>query len=702
MFLRLYFNPSTYGNYSPLDAYFGVTAGNLTLLDNFNASRYALTINTVFFSLEYSVSVTSGRLELTFAPSTHQNGSYAFINGIEIVPTPDLFTTATLTLTDGEKRDPFPIDPTWGFQTMYRLNVGGDDISPRYDVDFYRSWSDDTPYIYGPRYGKTFKKDSNITITYTPTVPKYSAPIDVYATARTMGADAQVNLKSNLTWNFLVDAGFYYILRFHFCEIQYLITKINQRSFSIYINNLTALHQIDVIALSLGIGRAVYLDYAILTTGCGQMDLWIALHPDLSSSPEYYDAILNGIEIFKLQLVGENSLAMLMAPPPPSHDVEPNGPSGGRRPKRAAPAVISGAVGGFVVLIIACIGLCIVCQHKKVAMEYARTDNNTECNGRLRSNYCHHFTFKEIQAATSNFDETFLLGKGGFGNVYCRKRDRGIKVAIKRGNPLSQQGIHEFRTEIEMLTLLRHRHLVSLIGYCEENNEMILVYDYMANGSLREHLYDTKKSPLPWKQRLGICIDAAQGLHYLHDGAERTIIHRDVKTANILLDDKMVAKVSDFGLSKASLNINDTHVSTAVKGTFGYLDPEYFRRKLLTQKSDVYSRTSKCACATGHCIATRKGNITLECFRTFAETAEHCVADRSMDRPSMGDVLQNLQIALQLQDGTMDNRSYAEATTSLTKKWVASANPSTDSTMSVAGQGAVFSDIAYSEEIELS
>nr|TKW28029.1 hypothetical protein SEVIR_3G296800v2 [Setaria viridis] len=705
MFLRLYFFPITYvsqdssENFTPEYAYFGVTASNLTLLDNFNASQTALATNSGFFVLEYSVNVTAGRLDLTFSPSTHQTGSYAFINYIEIVPTPDLFTTTTPTLANGGNPNPFPIDPATGFQTMYRLNVGGQAISPQANrsIDFYRQWDDDSPYIYGSGFGVSFGKDKNLSITYTPGVPNYTAPVGVYESARSMGTNAQVNLNSNLTWILPVDAGFFYLLRFHFCEIQYPITKINQRSFFIYINNQTAQQQMDVIAWSGGIGRTAYGDYAILTNGSGRMDLWVALHPDLSSRLTFPDALLNGLEVFKLQNDEHNSLAGLDPPLPSARN--PNGAlptaigkPGGRNSKGVAQAAAGGAAGGFAILLFACFGMCIICRCKKnVAKDYGMTG-------------------------------------GGFGNVYHGKLDDRVKVAIKRGNPLSQQGPHEFRTEIETLSMLRHRHLVSLIGYCNENNEMILVYDYMANGTLQEHLYNTKKSPLHWKQRLEICIGTARGLHYLHTGAKQTIIHRDVKTANILLDDKLVAKVSDFGLSKASPDMDDTHVSTLVKGTFGYLDPEYFRRKQLTQKSDVYSfgvvlfevlcarpvintqlpeeqvslRDWALSCLEKDVLSEiidphLQGEITPECFIKFAESAAQCVADRSIDRPSMSDVLSNLEVARQLQESSRDKSSGAEAMASRAKTCVDSANPAKDSTMSVAGQGVVFSDIAYAE-----
>ncbi|XP_058110716.1 receptor-like protein kinase FERONIA [Magnolia sinica] len=711
-FIRLYFYPANYSNFNAANAVFSVNSGPYTLLNNFSSYLTSEALNFAYLTREFSINTGAGFLNLTFIPSPNISNAYAFINGIEVVSTPYIFSFGNLVLA-GDLTSTFQIDNSTALQTVIRLNVGGSDVSPVKDSGLFRSWSDDSPYIFGAGTGVAYVKDQNITIAYTPGVPSYIAPLDVYSTARSMGPDKSINQNYNLTWMFPVDAGFTYLVRLHFCEIQSEIFKINQRVFDIFINNQTAEAGADVIGWSGGDGVPVYKDYIVMVqNGNPSPDLLVALHPDVSSETQFYDAILNGLEIFKLN----DTVGNLAGPNPtplPEQNVNPSlvnrSPRSGNSSKNRTPVIIGAAAAAVVVISLICLAFVFFrCRRQgkdsgtsdgpsgwlplslygnSHSAGSAKTGTTGSYASSLPSNLCRHFSFAEIKAATNDFDEALLLGVGGFGKVYKGDIDGGtMKVAIKRGNPLSEQGVHEFQTEIEMLSKLRHRHLVSLIGYCEENCEMILVYDYMAHGTLREHLYKTQKPPLPWKQRLEICIGAARGLHYLHTGAKHTIIHRDVKTTNILLDEKWVAKVSDFGLSKTGPTLDHTHVSTVVKGSFGYLDPEYFRRQQLTEKSDVYSFgvvLFEALCARPalnptlakeqvslaewalHCQNKGvldqiidpylNGKIAPECFKKFAETAEKCVADQGIDRPAMGDVLWNLEFALQLQESAEES-----------------------------------------------
>ncbi|XP_027772892.1 receptor-like protein kinase HERK 1 isoform X3 [Solanum pennellii] len=293
----------------------------------------------------------------------------------------------------------------------------------------------------------------------------------------------------------------------------------------------------------------------------------------------------------------------------------------------------------------------------------------------------YRFPLEDLEEATNNFDDKFFIGEGAFGKVYRGVLRDGTKVALKRHNRDSGQSIEPFRTEIEILSRRSHPHLVSLIGFCDERNEMILIYDYMENGNLKSHLYGSDLPTMSWEQRLEICIGAARGLHYLHTSA---VIHRDVKSTNILLDENFVAKITDFGISKKGTELDQTHVSTDVKGTFGYLDPEYFIKGRLTEKSDVYSFgvvLFEVLCARSAIVqslpremvnlaawAVESHNngqleqiidpnlaakIRPESLGKFGETAVKCLAPSSEDRPSMGDVLWKLEYALRLQESVI-------------------------------------------------
>ncbi|KAK0583416.1 hypothetical protein LWI29_036747 [Acer saccharum] len=199
------------------------------------------------------------------------------------------------------------------------------------------------------------------------------------------------------------------------------------------------------------------------------------------------------------------------------------------------------------------------------------------------------FSYKEIKSATNNFKE--VIGRGSFGSVYLGKLADGKSVAVKVRFDRTQLGADSFINEVCLLSQVGHQNLVSLEGFCHESKQQILVYEYLPGGSLADHLYgpNSKKLSLSWVRRLKIAVDAAKGLDYLHNGSEPRIIHRDVKCSNILLDRDMNAKVCDFGLSKQVTQADATHVTTVVKGTAGYLDPEYYSTQQLTEKSDVYS-----------------------------------------------------------------------------------------------------------------
>ncbi|EEF50863.1 somatic embryogenesis receptor kinase, putative [Ricinus communis] len=198
------------------------------------------------------------------------------------------------------------------------------------------------------------------------------------------------------------------------------------------------------------------------------------------------------------------------------------------------------------------------------------------------------FSYDELAAVTGNFSQANLLGQGGFGYVHKGVLPNGKEIAVKSLKAGSGQGDREFQAEVEIISRVHHRHLVSLVGYCIAGGKRLLVYEFLPNSTLEFHLYGKGRPTMDWPTRLKIALGSARGLAYLHEDCHPRIIHRDIKAANILLDYNFEAKVADFGLAKLS-NDNNTHVSTRVMGTFGYLAPEYASSGKLTDKSDVFS-----------------------------------------------------------------------------------------------------------------
>ncbi|KAM1187676.1 hypothetical protein ACFX2J_023576 [Malus domestica] len=679
VFIRLYFYPATYApNFNRSQALFSVQAGGFTLLHDFNASATADASGLATIYKEFCLHTESGHnLNITFTPSNASPDAYAFINGIEIISMPPYLYYTSPQSPDGVahvgSENTTRIDNNTALEMVYRINIGGERwISSDQDTGMYRNWEDESNYLDDlSRKYSILQQNSSIQLNFSK-IPEYSAPKEVYQTGRSKDTSAGLSMDPNetirnsynLTWKFPVDSMFAYLVRLHFCEFLSYVTNLGDRVFHIYIDNQSAEKMADIIKWSGGNGRPVYRDYVVFMSGNPAIPKKVNLFLELQDS--WNGAILNGLEMFKLS---ENRSLARPSPNPPSIAPAKGTPSKPTRSRTPLLAPVVGVACGILGLSV--LGFLVFRRRRKV--KGTASDGSSS----LPTHLCRYFSLTEIKAATQNFSQSFIVGVGGFGHVYKGHIDGGATpVAIKRLKPESSQGAREFKTEIELLSQLRHRYLVSLIGYCTDKNEMILVYDYMARGPLADHLYHTDNPPLSWGQRLQICIGAARGLSYLHSDAQGTIIHRDVKSTNILLDEKWVAKVSDFGLSKVgTATMSKTHISTAVKGSFGYLDPEYYRRQQLTVKSDVYSfGVVLCARpAVVHATETRqmnlaewtkschrdgeldqiidpnmKGKIETECLNKYVEIAMSCINDCGMERPSMNDVVRGLEFALQL------------------------------------------------------
>ncbi|WOL14333.1 hypothetical protein Cni_G23113 [Canna indica] len=298
------------------------------------------------------------------------------------------------------------------------------------------------------------------------------------------------------------------------------------------------------------------------------------------------------------------------------------------------------------------------------------------------------FTYEELEKATSGFSEESLVGKGSFSCVFKGILKDGTVVAVKRAMRASDvKNSKEFHTELDLLSRLNHAHLLNLLGYCEEGSERLLVYEFMAHGSLYQHLHGKDpnlKRRLDWVRRVTIAVQAARGIEYLHGYACPPVIHRDIKSSNILIDEEHNARVSDFGLSLLGPVDSSAPLSEPPAGTLGYLDPEYYKLHYLTTKSDVYSfgvllleilsgrKAIDMQFEEGNIVEwavplIKAGDISalldpmlkpppdLEALKKIAATACKCVRMRGKDRPSMDKVTTALERALALLMGSPCN-----------------------------------------------
>ncbi|KAF9663834.1 hypothetical protein SADUNF_Sadunf17G0093200 [Salix dunnii] len=496
-FVRLHFYPASYPGFNRSKASFSVTTGRYTFLSNFSGFHYTETHGARRYAREFILNVEDERknLSITFTPSAHVADAYAFINGIEIVSMPTNLYYTAVGMKDFNMGFNTSLQKEFALEMMYRINVGGADIEPRSDSGMFRRWLDDTNYLTDAR-PSAYQHNDSIQLKYNNETLN-AAPDVLYRTARTMGPDAIVNAEYNMTWEFPVHSTFTYLVRLHFCQIIPIILQKGDQAFKIYIANQTAERYADIISWAGGYGVPIYKDYSVMMDARGNeeiQNLSIALHPIQSKNA--LDAMLNGVEIFKLSksdnLSGPNPGAYEDSPTPPSATS-----SKPKHSRRRTAIIFGAAVSGLVVVSVL---FFLIFRRRflkfkewvsgggtsKLSPAFSSSTKSIKTRrSSLPFDLCHNFSLAEIIAATKNFDDSFIIGVGGFGNVYKGLFDGGVtRVAIKRLNPSSRQGATEFKTEIEMLSQLRFRHLVSLIGYCNENNEMILVYDYMARGTL--------------------------------------------------------------------------------------------------------------------------------------------------------------------------------------------------------------------------
>ncbi|XP_062115770.1 probable LRR receptor-like serine/threonine-protein kinase At1g56140 isoform X2 [Humulus lupulus] len=359
-----------------------------------------------------------------------------------------------------------------------------------------------------------------------------------------------------------------YTVKLQFAEIAILSSRswksVGRRVFDIYIQGIRVLKDFDIKKEAGGLSfRAVEREF---TANVSQNFLEVHL---------FWAG--KGTCCIPAQGTYGPSIAAISATPNFTPTVSNKSPS----TKKNHTGLIVGIVVGFAVLSVLCVLVAIY-----IAQRRKRAQMNEEFLGMDVKPFT--FSYSELKTATNDFNSTNKLGEGGFGPVYKGTLEDGRVVAVKQLSVTSHQGKSQFVAEIATISAVQHRNLVKLYGCCIEGDKRLLVYEYLENKSLDQALFGKHSLKLDWSTRFDICMGVARGLTYLHEESRLRIVHRDVKSSNILLDYNLIPKISDFGLAKL-YDDKQTHISTRVAGTIGYLAPEYAMRGHLTEKTDVFA-----------------------------------------------------------------------------------------------------------------
>ncbi|XP_078437974.1 putative receptor-like protein kinase At5g24010 [Wolffia australiana] len=655
IFLRLHFRPFRAPEFDLASSIFNVSASGSPLLIDFRPPSSSITVEEFVFWFDLP------RLELNFVPDVGSNGGLAFVSAIEVFSAPAaIIPNSAIEISASGARTSSAVSAQV-LRKCHRVNVGGALLSAGNDT-LWRRWLPDLgggeSYLVSPA-------NQSQTVVF-PGLVSYQdggptqeiAPNAVYGTARKLriGGDGELH---NLSWSFSVPARRRFLLRLHFCDV--VSAALYTLYFNVFVDGVLAMGDVDLSSLAAGpvLHSPYYADFLVDAGRSGVLQVMVG--PSDWSPPSLANAILNGVEV--MEMIGAAEFSTI--------------------PEAQRGKLLFGLILGSLLvfsLLIAIVALVILRRWKQIG-KGKQPASMISRPLPLNLNLGLRIPLSEIAAATGNFSSLNQIGFGGFGRVYEGALRDGTRVAVKRADPGSAgQGLTEFITEVQVLSRLRHRHLVSLIGYSTDQAELILVYEFMDQGSLRDHLYGTGKAPLPWKRRLEICIGAAKGLHYLHTGSDQVFIHRDVKSSNILLAAGGIAKVGDFGLCKMAPLAGASQVVTGVKGSFGYLDPDYLKTQQLTCKSDVYSfgvvmlevlcgRPAIDPSVPSEMVnlaewASRRhqeglledivdpairGSLASQSLVEFMNTAAACLAVCGADRPAIADVLRSLENALRLQ-----------------------------------------------------